>query len=122
MLREKEILNDNELDLIKMIHNNLRIRLGSCMMGDVRQTLGELARAVDHKANCRRAGLIPDRVYLSSLKAAPIKGKIPRRITRLIQIMYGKLCADHKKPLNRTHLAVDHHITVDPVALIRAYS
>lgn len=66
--------------------------------------------------------MVPNQDYLQSLRSVSIKGRIPRRITKLIQIMYGKLCSSHNHPLNRAHLAEHHEINVDPIAMIKGYT
>lgn len=90
------------------------------LIGNTKMLLDGLARAVDHKANCRRAGMIPNSDYLNDLKLPKIHAYIPRRLTRLMQMMYGNLCKDHPtKPLNRGHLSEAHGNGIDPVALIQ---
>lgn len=45
--------------------------------------------------------------------------KTPRRLTRLIQLMYGQKCSEHNQPMNRTHLSEHHSIIVDPIAILK---
>jgi hypothetical protein len=89
------------------------------LIGDTSELLGCMARAVDHKSDCRRAGLKPDWLYLKRQHPSILRLKhVPRRITRLLQIMYGKKCQLHGHPLNRLHLAGAHNITLDPLAIL----
>ncbi len=68
--------------------------LTALLIGDSTTILDRLARVVEHKANCRRTGQRPDWRYLQDLKADSLKlRQTPRRLTRLIQLMYGQKCS-----------------------------
>jgi hypothetical protein len=93
--------------------------LTALLIGDSSAILDRLARVVEHKSNCRRAGFLPDWQYIQDMRIPCLKlHKVPRRLTRLIQLMYGQKCWEHSRPMNRAHLAEHHSIVVDPLAIL----
>lgn len=53
------------------------------------------------------------------MKVSTLKSFIPRKLTRLIQLMYGNKCRNHPtETLTRSHLLEAHNNTIDPIGMI----
>lgn len=93
--------------------------LTEVLVGDTAKIMDGLAKAVDYKRRCRQIGCLPRKEDMRVLKQ-PIRSHIPRRLTRLVQMMYGSKCKHHPSDvLNRHHLREAHGNYIDPVHLIK---
>lgn len=90
------------------------------LLGNVGVLLQGVAASADHRSLCRRNGLPLDRQLLRSLRVSPVARHVPRKLARLVKVMWGGCCEEHNETMTRTHLHDAHGLTIDPLALLRA--
>ena len=75
--------------------------LVNMLIGDVAVSLGNLAKAVEHKLTCRQNRTYPDFNYLIGLKVKSTIKYAPKISSELIKITYGRKCKQHNHTMNR---------------------